>query len=127
MLSFSSRIEGNLIKTFNYLPYKYTIFFLKPLMFSKRDIQLDNSTSKKLHKLINVTEKKSMFDPNYWETKVLYQINNQNNKIEFERSYINLVTLSKNNKKKTKVLKVYYLRNVPRFSKEVKDFINFKD
>ena len=127
MLSFSSRIEGNLMKTFNYLPYKYTIFFLKPLMFSKRDIQLNNSTSKKLHKLINATEKKSMFDPNYWETKMLYQINNQNNKIEFERSYINLVTLSKNNKKRTKVLKVYYLRNVPRFSKEVKDFMNFKD
>jgi hypothetical protein len=115
------------MKTFNYLPYKYTIFFLKPLMFSKRDIQLNNSTSKKLHKLINATEKKSMFDPNYWETKMLYQINNQNNKIEFERSYINLVTLSKNNKKRTKVLKVYYLRNVPRFSKEVKDFMNFKD
>ena len=127
MLSFSSKIEGNLMKTFNYLPYKYTIFFLKPLMFSKRDIQLNNSTSKKLHKLINATEKKSMFDPNYWETKMLYQINNQNNKIEFERSYINLVTLSKNNKKRTKVLKVYYLRNVPRFSKEVKDFMNFKD
>tara|TARA_B100001173_G_C15798494_1_gene466596 strand:- start:53 stop:343 length:291 start_codon:yes stop_codon:yes gene_type:complete len=96
-------------------------------MFSKRDIQLNNSNSKKLHKLINATEKKSMLDPNYWQTKMLYQINNQNNKIEFERSFINLVTLSKNNKKRTKALKVYYLRNVPRFSKEVKDFINFKD
>ena len=62
MLSFSSRIEGNLIKTFNYLPYKYSIFFQKPLLYSKKDIQTNSSTSKKLYQLINGSEKKSVLD-----------------------------------------------------------------
>ena len=58
MLSFSSKIEGNLMKTFNYLPYKYSIFFQKPLLYSKKDIQINSSTSKKLYQLINSSEKK---------------------------------------------------------------------
>ena len=76
MLSFSSRIEGNLMKTFNYLPYKYSIFFQKPLLYSRRDIQTNSSNGKKLYQLINNTEKKSALDYTYWELKILYQIKN---------------------------------------------------
>ena len=123
MLSFSSRTEGKLMKTFNYLPYKYSIFFQKPLLHSKKDIQTNSSYSKKLYYLINTTEKKSALDYNYWETKILHQINDQNIKKDFERSFINLVILSKNNENKKKILRVYYLRNIPRFSKEVGDII----
>ena len=123
MLSFSSRIEGNLMKTFNYLPYKYSIFFQKPLLYSKKNIQASSSYSKKLYYLINTTENKSALDYNYWETKILHQINDQNIKKDFERSFINLVILSKNNENKKKILRVYYLRNIPRFSKEVGDII----
>ena len=78
MLSFSSRIEGNLVKAFNYLPYKYSIFFQKPLLYSKIDIQTNNSTGKKLYQLINSSEKKSVLDYTYWELKMLYQVSNQN-------------------------------------------------
>ena len=28
MVSFSSKIDGNLVKVFDYLPYKYSIFFI---------------------------------------------------------------------------------------------------
>jgi hypothetical protein len=119
----SSKIEGNLIKTLNYTPYNYTIFFQKPLFFSKQDIQVNSPTSKKLYNLITATEKKSALDPMYWETKILHQINNTNLKTDFEKNFINLVILSQNNVKKKKELKIYYLRNIPRFSKEVGDAI----
>jgi hypothetical protein len=119
MLSFSSKIEGNLMKTFNYLPYKYSIFFQKPLLYSKKDIQTNSPTSKKLYQLINSSEKKSAFDYTYWELKVLYQVSNQNIKNDFERNFINLAILSKNNIKKKKSLRLFYLRNIPRFSKEL--------
>ena len=123
MLSFSSRIEGNLMKTFNYLPYKYSIFFQKPLLYSRKDIQANSPTGKKLYQLINSSEKKSAFDYTYWELKVLYQVSNQNIKNDFERNFINLAILSKNNIKKKKSLRLFYLRNIPRFSKEVADII----
>jgi len=54
---------------------------------------------------------------------VLYQVSNQNIKNDFERNFINLAILSKNNIKKKKSLRLFYLRNIPRFSKEVADII----
>ena len=110
-------------KTFNYLPYKYSIFFQKPLMLSKKRIQDNSPASRKLYNLISATEKKSALDYYYWETRMLHQISNQSTKKEFEKNFINLAILSKNNEKKKKALKIYYLRNIPRFSKEVGDII----
>ena len=123
MLSFSSKIEGNLTKTLNFLPYKYSVFFQKPLMISKKEFQVNSPASKKLYNQISITEKKSALDPFFWETKVLHQINNKASKKDFERSFINLAILSKNNAKKKKLLRLFYLRNIPRFSKEVGSII----
>ncbi len=123
---FSSKIDGYLGKTLNYLPYKYSIFFQKPLLYSKKDIQVNNSNSKKLYDLLSTTEKKSALDYFYWEAKMLHQISNQSSKKEFEKNFINLAILSKNNENKKKLLRLYYLRNVPRFSKEVGDIITSK-
>jgi len=117
-LSFSAKIEGNLGKTLNYMPYKYSILFQKPLLYSKNDIQVNSPNSKKLYYLLNVTEKKSALDYNYWEIKILHQIINQDIKQEFENDFINFAILSKNNEKIKKALRLYYLRNIPRFSSE---------
>ncbi len=117
-MSFSAKIEGNLGKTLNYMPYKYSILFQKPLLYSKNDIQVNSPNSKKLYYLLNVTEKKSALDYNYWEIKILYQIINQDIKQEFENDFINFAILSKNNEKIKKALRLYYLRNIPRFSSE---------
>ena len=105
------------------MPYKYSIFFQKPLLYSRKDIQVNSSTGKKLYQLINNTEKKSVLDYAYWELKILYQISTQNIEKDFEKNFINLAILSKNNLEKKKSLKLYYLRNIPRFSKEVGDII----
>jgi len=123
ILLFNYKIEGHLSKSFNYLPYKYSIFFNKPLNFSKQLLQDNNSRSKKLYYLINTTEKKVVLDYSYWEMKILYQINNKSDLTNFERDFINLTILSKNNLGKKKSLKLFYLRNIPRFSKEVGDIV----
>ena len=111
------------MKTFNYLPYKYSIFFQKPLLYSRKDIRTNSSNSKKLYQLISNSEKKSVLDYTYWELKMLYQISTQNIKKDFERSIVNLAILSKNNVKKKKSLRLFYLRNIPRFSKDVGSII----
>ena len=46
-------------------------------------------------------------------------MNNIIKRDEFEKNFINFFVLSKKNKKKNKSLKLYYLRNIPRFSDEV--------
>tara|TARA_B100000579_G_scaffold437371_1_gene466428 strand:- start:2702 stop:3166 length:465 start_codon:yes stop_codon:yes gene_type:complete len=123
VLSFSSKIEGYFIKSINYLPYNHSIFFQKPLKFSKNDFQSNNPNSAKLYYLISTTEKKSALDFTYWEKKVLYQISNKSISSDFEKDFINYAILSKNRVKKNKSIKLYYLRNVPRFSKEVKNIL----
>ena len=89
----------------------------------KTDIQTNSLTGKKLYQLISNSEKKSALDYTYWETKILHQINNKNTKADFERNFINLAILSKNNTEKKKNLRLFYLRNIPRFSKEVSKII----
>ena len=92
-------------------------------MFKKKDAQINTERSKKIYNLINNTEKKSALDYNFWEIKILHQINNKNSRSDFEKDFINSFILSKNNKKKNKSLKIYYLRNIPRFSKEVRNIV----
>ena len=84
---------------------------------------LNSITSKKLYSLISTTEKKSALDSTYWEVKMLHQINNQSLREDFERNFINLAILSKNNESKKKSLRLYYLRNIPRFSKDVRNIM----
>ena len=91
-------------------------------MYKKKDIQVNNEESKKLYKFLSQTEKKSALDYKYWETKIFYQINNSD-RLDFEKNFINLFILSKNNEKKNRSLKLYYLRNIPRFSKEVGNIV----
>ncbi len=91
-------------------------------MYKKKDIQVNNEESKKLYKFLSQTEKKSALDYKYWETKIFYQINNPD-RLDFEKNFINLFILSKNNEKKNRSLKLYYLRNIPRFSKEVGNIV----
>jgi len=119
IISFSPKFDGSLVKSINYLPYKYSIFFKKPLKFSKKSLQFNNQNSKKLYQLLNATEKKSLLDYTYWEMKTLYQITNKDLRSDFENDFINYAILSKNNEVKKKSIKLFYLRNIPRFNKEV--------
>ena len=123
IISYSPKINGNFSKIISYLPYKYSIFFNKPLKIEREFLKTNNPYSKKLYNLIIESEKKSALDYKYWEIKILHQINNNSKRIEFERNFINLFILSKNNKKKNQSLKLYYLRNIPRFSEDVRNII----
>ena len=126
IISYSLKIGEYFSKTINYLPYKYTIFLTKPLLIKKADIQIISSESKKLYKLISKTENNSALDYKYWELKILHQINNGSNRLDFEKNFINLFILSKNNLKKNKALRLYYLRNIPRFSEELGQIVMSK-
>ena len=72
---------------------------------------------------MNATENKSELDYYYWNNKLLYLTSNRLYSDDFERNFQNAVVLSKNNTDIHLALKLFYLRNIPRFSNETQKLI----
>ena len=72
---------------------------------------------------MNATENKSALDYYYWNNKLLYLISNKQYSGDFERNFHNAIILSKNNSDIKLALRLFYLRNIPRFSKETRELI----
>ena len=117
LLLFNHRIDGFLLKSWNYSPYKYSELFKKSGGYLKNDLQVNDSISQKLYQLMNATENKSALDYYYWNNKLLYFTSNRLYSVDFERSFYNAIVLSTNNSDIKLALRLFYLRNIPRFSK----------
>jgi len=126
LLLFNHRIDGFLLKFWNYSPYKYSELFKKSGGYSKNNLQVNDSISQKLYQLMNATENKSALDYYYWNNKLLYLISNKQYSGDFERNFQNAVVLSGNNSDISLALRLFYLRNIPRFSKETQDIVILK-
>ena len=72
---------------------------------------------------MSASENKSALDYYYWNYKTLYLISEKEYFDDFEKSFQNSVILSKNNLVQKKSLRLFYLRNIPRFSKETRDIV----
>ena len=92
----------------------------------KNNLQVNDSISQKLYQLMNATENKSALDYYYWNNKLLYLTSNNQFSGDFERNFQNAVVLSKNNSDIELALRLFYLRNIPRFSKETQELIILK-
>ena len=120
---FNHRIDGFLLKSWNYSPYKYSELFTKSIGYSKKNLQIKDPTSQKLYQLMNATENKSALDYYYWNNKLLYLTANEQYFGDFERNFQNAVVLSGNNADISLALRLFYLRNIPRFSKETQELV----
>jgi hypothetical protein len=123
ILVFNYKIEGSFSKIFNYLPYNHSVYFQKPIRYSKKILQTNNNESKKFFKILISTENKSALDYSYWNNKVLYKVSKNHNSKEFEKDFQNAVILSKNNLRLKKTLKFFYLKNILLFNNETKKLI----
>ena len=92
----------------------------------KNDLQVNDSISQKLYQLMNATENKSALDYYYWNNKLLYLTTNKQYSGDFERNFQNAVVLSGNNSDISLALRLFYLRNIPRFSKETQELVILK-
>ena len=72
---------------------------------------------------MNATENKSALDYYYWNNKLLYLTTKNQFSGDFEKNFQNAAILSKNNSDISFALRLFYLRNIPRFSKETKDIV----
>jgi len=123
ILLFNHRIDGFLLKSWNYSPYKYSVLFKKSGGYLKNHLQVNDSISQKLYQLMNATENKSALDYYYWNNKLLYLTTNQLYSSDFERNFQNAIILSKKNSNIKLALRLFYLRNIPRFSKETQELV----
>ena len=85
-LLFNHKIDGFLLKSWNYSPYKYSELFKKSGGYVKNHLQVNDSISQKLYQLMNATENKSALDYYYWNNKLLYLTTNQLYSDDFERT-----------------------------------------
>ena len=92
----------------------------------KNHLQVNDSISQKLYQLMNATENKSALDYYYWNNKLLYLTVNKQYSGDFEKNFQNAIILSGNNSDISLALRLFYLRNIPRFSKETQDIIVLK-
>ena len=76
ILFFNQKIEGILLKSWNYSPYNYSELFKKTANYSKKHLKIKNNTSKRLFNLMVATENKSALDYYYWNNKTLFLISN---------------------------------------------------
>ena len=120
---FNQKIDGFLLKSWNYSPYNYSELFKKTAGYSKKHLKIKNYTSERLFNLMTATENKSALDYYYWNNKTFYLISNKKFFDDFEKSFQNSVILSKKNLRQKKSLRLFYLRNIPRFSKETRDIV----
>ena len=123
ILLFNHRIDGFLLKSWNYSPYKYSVLFKKSGGYLKNHLQVNDTTGQKLYQLMNTTENKSALDYYFWNNKLLYLTANEQYSGDYERNFQNAVVLSGNNSDISLALRFYYLRNIPRFSEETKEYI----
>ena len=72
---------------------------------------------------MNATENKSALDYYYWNNKLLYLTFNSQYSGDFERNFQNAIILSKNNSDIKLALRLFYLRNIPKFSKETQELV----
>jgi len=123
ILLFNHRIDGFLLKSWNYSPYKYSELFKKTGGYLKNHLRVNDSISQKLYYLMNATENKSALDYYYWNNKLLYLTANEQYSSDFERNFQNAIILSKKNSDISLALRLFYLRNIPRFSKETQELV----
>ena len=123
LLLFNHRIDGFLLKSWNYSPYKYSELFKKSGGYLKNDLQVNDSKSQKLYQLMNATENISVLDYYYWNNKLLYLTSTKQYSGDFERNFQNAVILSKNNSGIKSALRLFYLRNIPRFDQETQEIV----
>ena len=69
------------------------------------------------------TENKSLLDYNYWNIKMIYLISKKEYSDVFEKSFQNSYILSKNNSVVSKINKLFYLRNIPKFGEDTKKLV----
>ena len=104
------------------MPYDYKYLVNYPNDLKK--LSLINSTNRDLIKeILSKNSSKNLLDINYWNYKLIIDSYTKEENKDFEKSFINLFFLTKNNQTKNLDLKKYFISNYYLFSENNKRII----
>ena len=122
LLVLYSPIKSLKYSLWNLMPYDYIYLINFPNNLKK--LSLLNSTNRnEIKKALRKNETKNLLDINYWNYNLIIDSYSKENNKDFEKSYINLFFLTKNNKAKNLDLKKYFISNYNYFSENNKKII----
>jgi len=100
--------------------YKYLVNYPNDL----KDLSLLNSTNRDFIKeVLSKNSSRNLLDVNFWNYKLIIDSYSKEENTDFEKSFINLFFLTKNNQSKNLDLKKYFISNYNFFSEESKKII----
>ena len=104
------------------MPYDYKYLVNYPIKLEK--ISLLNSANRDLIKtILKKNTFRNLLDINFWNYNLIVDNYSKEKNRNFEKSYLNLFFLTKNNKLKNLDLKKYFISNYSFFSKETQKII----
>jgi len=103
-------------------PYDYTYLTGYPNFLENVSI-LNSTNRKEIKEYININMSKNILDADFWNYKLIIDNYSKDQNKDFEKSFLNLFFLTKNNKNKQLDLKKYFVSNYKFFSEENKKVI----
>ena len=104
------------------MPYDYTYSLNFPIYLEKLSL-LNSSNINEINLFLNKNTNRNLLDINFWNKKLIINNYSKSKNQEFEKSFINLFFLTKNNSSRNLELKKYFILNYDYFSKESKKVI----
>tara|TARA_B110000093_G_scaffold128594_1_gene137445 strand:- start:125 stop:580 length:456 start_codon:yes stop_codon:yes gene_type:complete len=123
----SLTILFNPIKSLKYklwrlMPYDYTYSLNFPIYLEKLSL-LNSSNINEINLFLNKNTNRNLLNINFWNKKLIINNYSKSKNQEFEKSFINLFFLTKNNSSRNLELKKYFILNYDYFSEKSKKII----
>ena len=110
------------LKLWNLTPYDYTYILEFPNNFNKKSL-LSEVKRNQINSFLDKNIKRNLLNINFWNKKLIIESYDKYKNKNFEKSFINLYFLTKNNREKNLDLKKYFILNFDLFSKKNKNII----
>ena len=110
------------LKLWNLIPYDYAHIMDFPNNLNKKSL-LNEFNRNEINSFLNNNINKNLLNINFWNQKLIIENYDKKKNKSFEKSFMNLFFLTKNNKEKNLDLKKYFILNYDYFSEKNKKII----
>ena len=115
-------IKSLKLTLWKFTPYDYAYIVGFPNNFNKKSL-LNKMNRNEVNSFLDKNINRNLLNINFWNQKLIIESYDKYKNKNFEKSFINLFFLTKNNKEKSLDLKKYYISNFDLFSKINKKII----
>jgi hypothetical protein len=110
------------LKLWNLTPYDYAHIMSFPNNLNKKSL-LNEFNRNEINSFLNKNINKNLLNINFWNQKLIIENYDKEKNKSFEKSFMNLFFLTKNNKEKNLDIKKYFILNYDYFSEKNKKVI----